>query len=285
MGTLSQNLRYALRILLKNPGFTLVVVITLALGVGANTAIFSVVYSALLRPLPYRNPSELLTLGESRHQYDNAETAQVSYPDYLDWKRMAKSVRSFAAFSGDAFTLVTNGEPKSTFAAQVTPNFFSTLGVKPALGRDFLEGENQSDGPHVAIVSYAFWRTEFAADPNVLGRIIHLDSKPAMIVGVLPREFEFAPAGAAPIWVPLHQTGGAITRRSLRWLNVIGRISPGFTGVQVRAEMEGINAQLSAEYPKENGSTFFIIGGLRERIVGKVRLLLLVLLGQSGLCF
>jgi predicted permease len=282
MRSLPQNLRYALRVLLKNPGFTLVVVITLALGIGANTAIFSVVYSALLRPLPYRNAGELLTLGESRHKFDNAETAQVSFPDYLDWKRTAKSVQSFAGLSGDAFTFVANGEPKNTFAAQVTPSFFSTLGVKPVLGRDFLEGEDKGDGPHVAIVSYAFWRTEFGGDPNAVGRVVHLDGKPATIVGVLPFNFDFAPAGSAPIWVPIHQNGDAITRRSLRWLSVFGRMSPGFTQEKVRAEMEGLNAQLSAAYPKENSSTFFIIGTLRERIVGKVRPLLLVLLGAVG---
>lgn len=278
----SQNLRYALRLLVKNPGFTLVIVITLALGIGANTAIFSVVYSALLRPLPYRDPGELLTLGESRHQYDNIETAQVSYPDYLDWGRNAKSVQSFAGSSGDAFTLVTNGEPKNTFAAQITPTFFSTLGVRPMLGRDFLDSDLKADGPHVAILSYAFWRSEFGGDANAVGRVVHLDGKPATIVGVLPREFEFAPAGAAPIWVPIHLSDSALARRSLRWLSVIGRISPGFTREQVRAEMEGINAQLTAAYPKENGSTFFIIGGLRERIVGKVQPLLLVLLGAVG---
>ena len=118
MGTLTQNLRYAVRALWNSPGFTMVVVLTLALGIGANTAIFSVVYSALLHPLPYRDPSKLFHLGESRSQSDNsANGAQASYPDYLDWKRAAKSIQSFAAYSGDAFTLSANGEPKNTFAA------------------------------------------------------------------------------------------------------------------------------------------------------------------------
>ena len=276
-------MRYALRTFLKSPGFTFVVVLTLALGIGANTAIFSVVYAALLRPLPYREPSRLFTLGESRTQHViSTEIADTSYPDYLDWKRTAKSIQSFAGYSGDAFTLTGNGEPKIIFAAQVTPSFFSTLGVKPAMGRDFFDGEMQPDGPPVAILSYAFWRSEFGGDPNIVGRVIRLDSKPATIIGVLPRNFEFAPARSAPIWVPIHLSGDPITRRSLRWMNVIARLAPGFTPDQARAEMEGINAQLSRAYPKENGSTFFVMESLREKIIGKIRPLLLVLLGAVG---
>lgn len=284
MGTLAQNLRYAIRTLRNNPGFALVVVLTLALGIGANTAIFSVVYSALLRPLPYREPGELFHFGESRIQNDNSTNgAQASYPDYLDWKRTAKSVQSFAGYSGDAFTLSANGEPKNTFALQVTPNFFSTLGVRPALGRDFLENEMQvEDDPHVTILTEAFWRTEFGADFNIAGRVIHLNGKPVTIVGVLPRDFEFAPAGNAQLWVPIHQTGDPITRRSLRWLSVFGRLAPGFSPDQVRAEMQGINAQLATQYPKENSATFFVMETLTQNIVGKVRPILLILLGAVG---
>jgi predicted permease len=283
MGTLAQNLRYAIRTLRNNPGFALVVVLTLALGIGANTAIFSVVYSALLRPLPYREPGKLFHLGESRSQLDNsAGGAQASYPDYLDWKHTARSIQSLAGYSGDAFTLAASGEPKNTFAAQVTPNFFSTLGVKPALGRDFVEDEMQPDGPHVTILTDGFWRTEFGADPNIVGRVIHLDGKPATIISVLPRDFEFAPANSAPVWVPIHQSGDPITRRSLRWLTVVGRVAPGFSARQVRTEMESINAQLAQEYPRQNSSTYFVMESLTEQIVGKVRPILLVLLGAVG---
>jgi len=283
MGTLMQNLRYAFRALRNSPGFTAVVVLTLALGVGANTAIFSVVYSALLRPLPYREPARLFHVGEARTQSDNSNNgAQVSYPDYLDWTRSSKSIQSFAAYSGDAFTLAANGEPKNTFAAQVTPNFFATLGVKPVMGRDFLDGEMQPDGPHVTILTDTFWRTEFGADPNIIGRVVHLDGKPAAIVGVLPRDFEFGPANSAPLWVPIHQTGDLITRRSLHWLTAVGRLAPGLSPEQARAEMLSISARLSREYPKENSSVFFVMETLREQIVGKVRPLLLILLGAVG---
>jgi predicted permease len=164
----------------------------------------------------------------------------------------------------------------------VTPSFFSTLGVKPALGRDFLDGEMQSDGPHVAILSDAFWRSEFGADPNIVGHVIRLDGNPATIIGVLPRSFQFAPSNSAPLWVPIHQTGDLITRRSLHWLEVVGRLSPGVSPEQARAEMRSINAQLSQEYPKENSSTVFVMSNLTDKIVGKIRPILLILLGAAG---
>jgi putative ABC transport system permease protein len=279
---LKQNLRYAVRFLRKSPAFTLVVVLTLALGIGANTAIFSVVYSALLRPLPYRQPSELLFVGESREQYPNIATAQSSYPDFLDWKHSAKSFQSLAGYNGDGFNLELHGEPKLTQATQVTPNFFATLGVQPSLGRDFLESEAQPDGPQVVIVSDAFWRSELGANPNVVGTSVRLDGKQVNIVGVLPRNFEFAPSRSAPLWVPLHAAGDLGTRRSLRWFNAIARLAPGVSPEQASAEMRGITAQLARAYPKEDDSTVFVMSDFRERITGKIRPLLLVLLGAVG---
>ncbi len=279
---LTQNLRYAVRFLRKSPGFTFVIVLTLALGIGANTAIFSVVYSALLQPLPYQHPGELLFLGESRQQHENLDTAQSSYPDFLDWKRAAKSLQSMAGYSADGFILETDGEPKLTLATEVTPNFFATLGVRPSLGRDFLETEAQPDGPHVAILSDAFWRTELGGNPNVIGTSIRLDGKPVTVVGVLSRSFEFAPSRSAPIWVPLHAIGDLNARRSLRWLSVVARLAPGVSPDQARAEMTGIIAQLAKAYPKEDESIFFVVATFRERISGKIRPLLLVLLGAVG---
>ena len=143
---LSHNLRYAFRFMRQNPGFTAVIVLTLALGIGANTAIFSVVYSALLRPLPYRNPGELLFLGESREEYPEIDLSQASYPDFLDWQRTSKTFQTLAGYGFDGFILDTGGEPKMAVATSVTTNFFSTLGVKPALGRDFVDGEDKPDG-------------------------------------------------------------------------------------------------------------------------------------------
>src|SRR5438552_9086256 len=157
-----QNVRYGFRLLRKNPGFTLVTVITLALGIGANTAIFSVIYPALLRPLPYHQPQKLVVLGENRQT--ECCHFEASYPDFLDWQRSAKSFESLAGASGDGFTMTGSGDPKNISAAMVTPNFFATLGVTPMVGRDFRDGEDVSApaGPTVAILSYSFWQSDFS---------------------------------------------------------------------------------------------------------------------------
>ncbi|MEQ1353272.1 MAG: ABC transporter permease [Candidatus Acidiferrum sp.] len=280
MGNVLHNLRYAARALRGNPGFAIVAVLTLALGIGANTAIFSVVYAALLRPLPYHEPDRLMAMGETREQLANIRMAQVSYPDYLDWRKQVKSFSSVAVYSGDAFTLRVADEPKNVFATQVSANFLSTLGVRPFLGRDFVDADVQTDGLHAAMLSYQFWQSDFGADTNVVGRVVQVDNMPATIVGVLPRNFEFF--NSTPMWVPIHQSGDLITRRSLRWLNVVGRLAAGVTEDQARAEMNAITAQLVAAYPKENGSTIFVMTSLRENFVGQVRPLLLILLGAVG---
>ncbi|MGB8888516.1 MAG: ABC transporter permease [Candidatus Korobacteraceae bacterium] len=280
MGTLGQDFRYGLRMLRKSPGFTAVAVLTLALAIGAVTAIFSALYPVLLRSLPFRDPDRLVTLGESRHRIVCC-SYNSSYPDYLDWTRTAKSFQALAGSASDAFTLTGNGDPKSVFSAMVTLNFFSTLGVTPVLGRDFIAGEDLPDGqgPTVAILSNDFWRSDFAADPKIIGRIITLDKKPVTVVGVLPRDFEYPPAGVVPIWVPLHTNPYTATTRNARWLNVIGRLAPGVSLAQARAEMTGITAQLAAEYPRQDKGIAVTVGPLREQVVGDVRPFLLVLFG------
>ena len=283
MDSLWRNLRHAFRLLAKSPGFTAIAVLTLALGIGANAAIFSVVYTALLRPLPYHQPDRLVTLGEGRLKDSNvADSQNTSHPDFVDWQKMAKSYQSLAAYGFDAFTLGGNGEPKAVFATQVTPNFFATLGVKPLLGRTFLDGEDAGDGPHVTMLTYGAWQSDFGGDRNVIGRTITLDNKPVTIVGVLPRDFQFAPSLAFPLWVPMHAKGDMVTRRSLRWMNVFGRLAPGVTFAQARAEMDGITAQLAREYPQQDGSTFVLMGTLREKVEGQIQPLLLVLFGAVG---
>ncbi len=279
-----RNLRHAVRLLAKSPGFTAVAVLTLALGIGANAAIFSVVYTALLRPLPYYQPERLITLGEGRTQTRDTEAVNrnSSYPDFVDWQKTAKSFESLTAFSFDTFTLAGNGEPKAVFATQVMPNFFSTLGVKPALGRAFVDGENVGDGPHVVMLTYGYWRSDFGGDPKAIGRTVTLDNKPATIVGVLPRDFQFAPSNGFPLWVPMHPTQDLLTRRNLRWLNVFARLTPGVSAAQAHAEMDGITAQLAREYPQQDGSVFVNIETLRHRIVGQVQPLLLVIFGAVG---
>jgi predicted permease len=280
MATLKQDFRFGLRMLRKSPGFTIVAVLTLALAIGANTAIFSVLYPALLRPLPYRQPDQLVTIGENRRQLRCCSFTS-SYPDYLDWKQTAKGFQSLAGFSLDGFTMTGDGEPRTIFGAMVTTNFFSTLGVKPLLGRDFAAGEDlpEGPGPALAIISYAFWQNDLGGDPHILGRALRLDNKAVTVVGVLPREFEFAPAGSAPIWVPLHTNSYTGTARNARWLNVIGRLAPGVSLAQARAEMAAITAQLAQQYPQENAALYITMGSLRDAIVGDIRPLLLILFG------
>ncbi len=282
---LLQDLRFGARMLWKSPGFTSVAVLTLSLGIGATAAIFSVVYAALLRPLPYREPDRLLTLGETRSREQRVDPTQwnASYPDYQDWTRESKVFESLAGYVGDGFTLRGMGEPRSIFAGQTTINFFSTLGVAPFLGRDFApEDENIKSGPNVAILTYQMWQSDFNADRGVIGRVIQLDDKMVSIIGVLPREFEFAPNGASQLWVPLHVGENTIMRRNLRWLRVIGRLRPGATAAQAATEMNAVNTRLAAAYPQQNGAIQLVIVSLRDRIVGNLQPLLLVLFAASG---
>ncbi|HLW77985.1 MAG TPA: ABC transporter permease, partial [Terriglobia bacterium] len=278
MGALLQDIRYGLRMLAKSPGFTAVAALTLALGIGANTAIFSVVYAALLRPLPYREPGRLVNLGESRSQMD-IQSSDNSYPDYLDWTRQAQSFESLAGYNSDGFILSGTGSPEVVFATRVTSNFFSTLGVKPALGRDFVAGEDQPQGAKVVILSHGFWKDRFGASRNAIGQNIRLDGETFVVVGVLPQEFEFAPTNSPPIWVPLSPNADAATRRNLRWMHVAGRLKPGLTMTQAQTEMNTINARLAAAYPQENGAIRVVMNSLRDQIVGQVRPLLWTLLG------
>ena len=285
--TVVQDLRFGLRLLRQSPGFTAVAILTLALGIGANTAIFSVVDAALLRPLPYRQPDRLITIGEARFEQESAKLTDTqfwvaSYPDYLDWQRGSKTFQSLAGFTGDGFTLRGLGEPETVIAAQVTTNFFSTLGVAPFLGRDFAAGEDVATGPNVAILSYGFWQSRFKADREIIGHSIRLDANSVTVVGVLPLEFEFAPRGNAQLWVPMHLSKGMVARRNLRWMRVIGRLAPGATPSDARKEMDVLTAQLAQEYPQHNAAVRAIVVPLRDRIVGSVQRLLLVLFAAVG---
>ena len=282
--TVWQDLSFGLRMMRKSPGFTLVAILTLALGIGANTAIFSVVYAALLRPLPYRDAGKLITIGEVRSQESAAGrlatgTWNASYPDFLDWKTQSKAFESIAGFGGDGFTLRGVGEPDNVPAVMCTPNFLGTLGVKPFMGRDFVSGEDTKDGPSVALLTYGFWKSRFGGDPHVVGRSIQLDTNSVRIIGVLPENFEFAPRGSAVLWVPMHIGSDLSERRNLRWMRAVGRLASGVDLEQSRIEMNLINKRLADAHPRENGSVQLVLVPLRDRIVGQVRPLLLILFG------
>ena len=279
MGTLKQDFRYGLRMLRKSRGFTAVAVITLALAIGANTAIFSVLYPAVLRPLPYRQPDRLVTLGEGRAQSPCCSYTS-SYPDYQDWKQSAKSFVALAGFANDSFILTGNGDPKTIYAAMVTPNFFSTLGVNLLLGRDLVaEDLHEGASPPVVILRYDFWQSDFGGDPHVIGRTIHLDSRPVTVVGILPRNFEFGPAGTAQLWVPIYTSAFTNHARNLRWLDVIGRLAPGVSVDRARSEMDALTGQLAREYAREDGFISVTVGSLRDEVVGNVQPLLFILFG------
>jgi putative ABC transport system permease protein len=275
-----QDIRYALRTLAKTPGFAAVGILTIALGIGANTAIFSVVYAALLRPLPYYQPDRILTVGETRSQnpIKDQDIANTSYPDYLDWTQQAKSFESLGGYQEDQFIYAGAGDPEILEGGQVTANFFATLGVKPALGRNFLPGEDRPNGPKRAMVSHAFWQQRLGANRAAVGETLRLDGNSYTIVGVLQKGFAFAPLNSPPVWVPINPVDG-MTRRNLRWMNIVGRLKAGVTPSQAHSEMNTINARLAAAYPQQNSSVQIVMGTLRGRIVGKVRPLLLTLLG------
>ena len=275
-----EDIRYALRTLAKTPGFAAVGILTIALGIGANTAIFSVVYAALLRPLPYYQPDRILTVGETRSQtpIKDQDIANTSYPDYIDWTQQAKSFESLGGYQGDQFIYAGAGDPEILEGGQVTANFFATLGVKPALGRNFLPGEDRPNGPKLAMVSHAFWQQRLGANRAAVGETLRLDGNSYTIVGVLQKEFAFAPLNSPPVWVPINPVDG-MTRRNLRWMNIVGRLKAGVTSSQAHSEMNTINARLAAAYPQQNSSVQIVMGTLRGRIVGKVQPLLLTLLG------
>ena len=257
-----KDFSYAIRMLAKYPGFTAIAVLTLALGIGANTAIFSFVNAALLKPLPYASPERLYVLGEPREQMEEVDVA-VSYPDFQDWRRAAKSFESLAGYTPYSLTMSGSGNsaPESLDVARVTPDFFPTLGVSPVLGRDFQPADDQGQGARVVILSHEFWKSHYGNSSTALGQVLHLDGAAYNIIGVLPKNFEFAPAGSPRLWLPLNATGDMATRRGLRWLRVVGRTRSGISFTQAFAEMQTINASLAAAHPTENRS--------EERRVGK----------------
>ncbi|HET9399577.1 MAG TPA: ABC transporter permease, partial [Candidatus Acidoferrales bacterium] len=277
------DLRFAARMLRKAPGFAAVAILTLALGIGANTAIFSVVYAGLIRSLPYAQPKTLVALSEERDQQsEGSEGSRVSYPDLLDWRAQTKAFRSIAGYTGDSFILRGAGEPQLIQAAQVTANFFGTLGVAPIMGRDFAAGEEIASGPKVALISFGFWHTRFNGDPQAVGKTIQLDSNTVDVIGVLPMDFHFGPVRNAGVWVPLHVPQELVTRRNLRWIAAVGRIAPGMSFSQARADMDAMTAALAKAYPQEDGSVHAVMQSLRDLLVGKVEPLLLILFGAVG---
>jgi len=284
--TFLQDARYAWRMLRKNPGFTAVAVLTLALGIGANTAIFSVVYAVLLKPLPYAHPEQLVTAFQANTQEGVPEDG-VSYPNFEEWRAQNHVFSELAGITAHQLTLTGRGEPSVVDTSVVTPEHFALLDVKPLHGRVFFPAEGKQGAPPVVIISENLWRGTLGADPRILGSSIILDKRPFTVVGIMPAGFR-SPfiETKQEVWIPLVQDplfGSWMARRAGHWLPVFGRLKPGVSIAQAQAEMDAISDRLAREFPAENKGWTVRLVPLQKEIVGDVRTALLVLLGAVGL--
>jgi predicted permease len=279
-----QDLKYALRQLRKTPGVTAIVVLTIGIAVGANTALFSVVNSVLLNPLRYPDPDQLVTLHESKA---NFETGSISYPNFIDWQRENRTFSSMAIARGYAFSLTGVGDAIQVNGEFVTSDFFSILGVRPLLGRFFAPGEDLIGAGPIAVISRDLWRTKFASASDIVGHGLTLDGKSFTIVGVVPAGFQFPLSGSATrleVFVPLGQWKNNLlmSRSSGLGLHGIGRLKPGVTLAQAETDMKAVSNSLAAAYPGDDKGISAKIIPLKQWMVGGVRPLLLVLLASVG---
>jgi putative ABC transport system permease protein len=280
METLWQDLRYGFRMLARNPGFTVVAVLTLALGIGANTAIFSVVNAVLLRPLPYHDPESLVMVWETDSNR-NVNEEWVSPPNFLDWSSQNRVFQHMAAFTVRSFNLSGVEEPQRLEGYRVSASLFPLLGVEPALGRAFQSDEDRFGGLRVVLLSHGLWQRRFGADPQVIGRTLTLNDESVTIMGVMPPGFSF-PGREADLWVPMAFTATDKSTRGGHYLRVVGRLQPGITLDQAQAEMNTIARRLEREYPASNTGAGVNLVSLHEAVVSDVQPTLLVLLGAVG---
>jgi putative ABC transport system permease protein len=287
MQTLFHDLRYGARMLFKQPGFTLITVLMLGLGIGANTAIFSTVNAVLLRPLPYPEPECLFKINRVDTKAPRLGAA-TSPLNFLDWRSRNRTFAFLAGYntSNSSFNLSGGfsgsgpAEPERINGARVSDTLFVALGVQPLLGRNFQPEEDRKGGPQAVIISHPLWARRFGANPNVLGQTQLLDGQPYTIVGVMPQGFAF-PSAETALWVPFgagYENGG----RGNFFVEVIGRLKPGVTRQQAQADMQAVAAGLEREYPAENADSSVMITPLREQVTGKARPMLLILFGAVG---
>ena len=277
LGDLWQDLRYGLRMLLKNPGFTAVAVIALALGIGANSAIFSVVNTVLLRPLPYKNPERLVMVWEDNSKQGFPRDTP-SPANFMDWRDQNHVFESAAALVEISFNLTGAGDPERIDGQRVSASLFSLLGVEPQLGRAFRAEEDQPGGNHVVIISHGLWQRRFGSDPGIVGKPINLNGESFTVVGVMPRTFQF-PTRRDQLWVPIAFNAKEAGERGNHYLEVIARMKPGVRLQQAQAEMTTIATRLQQQYPETNTSIGAVVTPLHEHVVGDIKPALLVLLG------
>ncbi|MGD0456184.1 MAG: ABC transporter permease [Terriglobia bacterium] len=279
MTTFIQDLRYGLRMLAKNPGFTAVAVLTLALGIGANTAIFSVVNGVLLRPLPYADPGRLMTVYETSREFGQMS---VAYPNFLDWRRENHAFTDIAAYRGDDFNFTGSGQPEHLRGEFVSASLLPVLGVNPLLGRNFMPQEDREGASGVVMLTYGLWKRRFGADPNILGKTMTLNARSYKVIGVLPSDFGFR--RRAELYVPIAQylSIELNDRENHPGLNVVGRLKPDVTMAAAQAEMTSIGRALAQQYPKTNGGHGVAVVEMKDDMVGHIRPTLLLLLGAVG---
>ncbi len=279
MEALVKDLKFAFRSLFKRPGFVAVAVITLALGIGGSTAIFTVVDAALLRGLPYKSPDRLYHLWEKTPQEEFSKR-EFSYPDYLDYQQN-NVFEGLAAYTGGRVLLSGAGDPEFVGGPRVSANFFSVLGVEPILGRTFQPGEDKQGGPKLTVLDYGLWQRRFGGDPNAIGKSLTINGESYTIIGVLPQSFQFA-LRPNDLWTLYQPSQNQLTRRGLHGTNLIGRLKPGVDAAQAQSELNIIASRIEKEYNDSHAGTTMRIVPLHEEVVGKVRPILLVLLAGVG---
>ena len=279
MHKLLQDLRYAVRTLLNKPGFTLIAVMTLALGSGASTAIFTVVDAALLRGLPYRSPDRLYHLFESTPQKEFAQR-EFSYPDYQDYQQNSV-LEGVGAYTGGGAIWSGHGEPERIAAPAASANFFQVLGVEPVIGRSFMSHEDKPGSQRVAMLTYSMWQRRFGGDPKVVGQSLTLNGDNYIVIGVLPASFQFA-FRAGDIWRVYQPTQPQLERRFMHGTNLIGRLKPGVTAEQAQQELSLIASRIEHDHNASHAGTGLKLVPLQEQVVGQVKPILLVLLGAVG---
>jgi predicted permease len=264
-----RDLRQGARMLLKNPSFTLIAAITLSLGIGANTAIFSVVNGVLLKPLPYFEPDRLVMLWE-RNPQKGMEQEFVTPPNFSDWQARQRVFEHLAFWNGDfEFNLVQTGETEKIRASYISANLFPALGMHPLIGRAFSPGEDRPEGNRVAVISHEFWQRGFSGNENVLGQTVTLDTygrRSYSVVGVMPAGFQFP--GRSEVWLPAGWNGVPRDRRGGHWLSVLGRLKTGVTIEQAQAEMNAIQAGIAAQFSGHNVGSHVAVVPLLEQTVG-----------------
>jgi len=279
METLLRDIRYGVRSLLKRPAFALIAALTLALDIGANTAIFSVVNAVLLRPLPYRDAQHIVTIWQNNSKAGVSRN-DVSPANFLDWQEQSRSFESMAGIEPFGFSMIGNGEPERFTSWLVTAGFFETLGTNAFRGRTFAAQDYQPGNERVIVISHGLWQRRFGGNQNLVGQKLTLNGQPYTVVGVMPPEFQF-PADRE-VWAPRVLRENDRQLRAATYWNVIARLKPGVTINQAQDEMSGIAGRLASQYPDTNGGTGSTVVSLPDQLTGHVRSALWILLGAVG---